>query len=746
VKFSVSGSGCFLNASSLVGNFVTTCIVTARKEASGGYSSEDSAPVSFLIGQQPLVISNTELKGQAGKNIQLYSSGGNGVNGVYYEVTGTDCSLNSTQVFARSATTCQVTATQSWLADGVVKQSTSSPVNFTFYRLDPSPFVLKSFTLYSANTAAPATNIYPVGTWIVIATDGGSMLAGGAPHESGISYSASGSGCVMGTKTLRGVNAFSANAPTTCVITATKLASFGYNAITTATINYVFDNVEQLPLLISTSNASTAPLGSSFPLSTVGGSGTGSVSYSVTGANCQINVTYLIGSAATICSVTATKAASTGYKATSSPPVNFVFALLDQEPLVISNPDESRTSGNHFLLTTTGGSGTGAVKFTISGTNCSLSTMNYLMTNNWSDSALCVVTASKAASTGYKIATSATRSFTFTKPIVPVNQATLTISNSITISDYYNNFKYRYGKITLTSAGGSGDGSVTYSVTSSSAVEYGPSIYGLGACQINKDPNTSMTQIWSNVPAKCVITAKKSASIGFNEAVSAPKEFTFTASPQSGLGLTYKIGFSGKGGVDGFPALLEDVYLSTTFYTFLDSPGGNITYSVSGQDCIKPSESYPNRVTANSPTTCTVTATRDGGRRNINDRSHTGYFYDVTRYYLPITSTPITISFAMRDQKPLALVTPDTTSTAFKVGDVVKLYSQGGSGDGSINFNVVGNSCTVQGGGSSPSSYGTVSASSESTCVVTAVKSVAPGQGYNSAVTSPSLTFYFTRP
>ena len=425
VTFSVTGSGCFLSGTTLVANFVTTCIVIASKAGSSGYNATNSAPVSFLFGQEQLFVTNTVLNNQAGKNVRIYYSGGNAKAYPRYSVTGTNCSINTfsingvnaDSVFARSATTCQVTATQSWLADGVVKQTTSTPVTFTFYQSDPSPLVISNLTIYPGTAPAPATNPYSVGTWIKIQTTGGDALPGGPEHQSEIRYSASGAGCVMGTATLRGINAFSANIPTTCVITATKLASPGYNAVTTAPLNYVFENFNQVPLMITTPNSAVIPLGKFVGLSTTGGSGTGALTYTVTGkGNCRISGTSLIAEfLPSTCTVTATKAASTGYNAISSPPVDFVFAVLDQEPLVISNLEESKISGNSFLLTTTGGSGVGVVTFQAYGDNCSLN-KNTLTTTNLSVSTFCDVRAFKKGSEGYKDTYSGLRRFTFTKP------------------------------------------------------------------------------------------------------------------------------------------------------------------------------------------------------------------------------------------------------------------------------------------------------------------------------------------
>jgi hypothetical protein len=96
----------------------------------------------------------------------------------------------------------------------------------------------------------------------------------------------------------------------------------------------------------------------------------------------------------------------------------------------------------------------------------------------------------------------------------------------------------------------------------------------------------------------------------------------------------------------------------------------------------------------------------------------------------------------MLDQKPLKLVNIDTTSTTFKTGEFVYLYTSGGSGNGRISFSVSDSNCKfsqILGGISLTSSV-------EATCQVTATKSVASREGYNSPVTSPPVTYYFIRP
>jgi hypothetical protein len=169
----------------------------------------------------------------------------------------------------------------------------------------------------------------------------------------------------------------------------------------------------QTTLVIS--NAQSYHLASSTQivgLLTTGGSGTGAVSFTAIGPGCSIDGIYLSSVVATTCVVTATKAASAGYNATSSESKSFTFLLPDQYPLTISNSVLTNTPGTSILLTTTGGSGTGAVTYSASGTGCSIN--GSILTSSTATS--CDVIATKAASTGYKSRTSTPKSFVFVLP------------------------------------------------------------------------------------------------------------------------------------------------------------------------------------------------------------------------------------------------------------------------------------------------------------------------------------------
>ena len=86
-----------------------------------------------------------------------------------------------------------------------------------------------------------------------------------------------------------------------------------------------------------------------------------------------------------------------------------------QAMLAVSNTLLTNRVGTAVTLTTSGGSGSGALTYAVTGTGCSLS-QNTLTA---ATVATCVVTATKAASTGFQSATSASVTFTFVSATTP---------------------------------------------------------------------------------------------------------------------------------------------------------------------------------------------------------------------------------------------------------------------------------------------------------------------------------------
>jgi hypothetical protein len=433
----------------------------------GSDTSDDSFTVN-LVSQSSLNISNVTRTTAANRSITLTTSGGSGSGSVTYGKTGTGCSLSGATLSVTQPTTCTLVATKA--ASGIYASASSASVDFIFTAVAQT-------TLKISNTIKRAG----AGTTFALTTSGG--LGDGL-----ISFAATGTGCSTSSANLTSTQVG------TCSVVATKAAQGIYSAISSSPLVFTFTAATQSALVIS--NATLTNIASTpVTLTTTGGSGEGAITYKASGSGCAISTTTLTATRPTTCSVTATKAAHGIYKAASSAVVRFIFTLAPQESLSISNSPTSANAGTPIALTTTGGSGAGAVKFTLTpSAGCRLSGT----TLNTTAPATCTLTATKAANGVYAAATSAPVTFTFSA----VPQSTLTISNAITSAQ-------KGKKITLTTTGGSGTGKVTYTLIS-------------GSCTISGSTLTSTTA------TTCSISATKAAAGIYSAGSSGAKEFTFT--------------------------------------------------------------------------------------------------------------------------------------------------------------------------------------------------------------------------
>jgi hypothetical protein len=150
--------------------------------------------------------------------------------------------------------------------------------------------------------------------------------------------------------------------------------------------------------------------GTAVKLTATGGTGSGSLSFSVSGANCTLSGSSLNATGLAQCVVTATKAASGSFGPAVSPTVKFTFALATQTALKVSNSVKKGTVGTAVKLTASGGSGSGSLNFSVTGSGCAIS--GQLLTTTKAGN--CSVKATKAASGIYAVAVSPAVVFTFT--------------------------------------------------------------------------------------------------------------------------------------------------------------------------------------------------------------------------------------------------------------------------------------------------------------------------------------------
>jgi hypothetical protein len=173
---------------------------------------------------------------------------------------------------------------------------------------------------------------------------------------------------------------------------------------------------------------------------------------------------------------------------------NFVINTVNQGTLTAISTPSTVAYGTTATLSSSGGSGTGAVTFSVgASTGCNITDGTTLNISN--PAGTCTITATKAADTNYNSATSAGLSVTLTKG----TQTTLTVTG-LPVSAVY-----QQAGISAGTSGGLGTGAVTFSAGVSTA------------CSINS--STGAVTI-SASSGSCLITATKAADTNYNSATS----------------------------------------------------------------------------------------------------------------------------------------------------------------------------------------------------------------------------------
>ena len=247
-----------------------------------------------------------------------------------------------------------------------------------------------------------------------------------------------------------------------------------------------------------------------------------------------------------------------------APQVTQSFAVVkaSQAALTVASTNTTPTYGSTATLSTTGGSGTGAVSFASDSANCTVSatTLTAAAVGN------CTITATKAADANYTAAT-ATVSIT----VVKASQATLTASSSTTTPTYGST-------ATLNTTGGSGTGVVSFASDSAN-------------CTV------SATTLTAAAVGNCTITATKAADANYTAAtgkisinvVQADQTIVFGPAPRVIVGGTGTV--RATGGASGNPIVFAS---ATAGACTVNSSTGVVTGVVEGIN------------------NCTITANQEG--------------------------------------------------------------------------------------------------------------------------------------
>jgi len=267
----------------------------------------------------------------------------------------------------------------------------------------------------STLTVSSTSGIY--GSSISLTSSGGS----GAGAITFAVTSPGSAGC-----SITGSTTLNATSPGTCTVTATKATSTNYLVASSAATTITFARQQQSSLAVSTTSGD---LYTGIIVSVLGGSGSGTVSSSVSSgtANCSLTSGVVSARAVGSCTLTVTKDGDTFYQPeTSTFTLTFSRALPTQGSL--TSPTTG-TAGSGINLSFSGGSGTGAISYTIASAGsagCSIS--NGVLTA--ATAGKCIVTITRADDDVYA-SQSTNVEFTFAEnPVVAVSTTTTTVARA----------------------------------------------------------------------------------------------------------------------------------------------------------------------------------------------------------------------------------------------------------------------------------------------------------------------------
>lgn len=302
------------------------------------------------------------------------------------------------------------TLSYQWLKGGVaLTGATSSSLVISSLELSDAG----SFSVIVTNTLANALSTAVTSTAASLTVNKASqstlsVTSTSGTYGSSITLTSSG-GSGTGTVTFAVTNAgtagcsitggttLTATTPGTCTVTATKATSTNYLVASSAATTITFARQTQAALSMSTTSGD---LYTGIILSVLGGSGSGSVTSTVTSgtANCTITSGVVSARAVGTCTLTVTKDGDTYYQPeTATFTLSFSKAVPTQGSL--TSPT-SGTAGSGITLNFTGGSGTGQVTYLVSspgGAGCTIT--NGVL--NASTAGTCIVTITRAGDDTY---------------------------------------------------------------------------------------------------------------------------------------------------------------------------------------------------------------------------------------------------------------------------------------------------------------------------------------------------------
>ena len=366
-----SGGNCVVtpvnaNTATVKSTTVGNCSITVFKSASGIYGSKvatTATTFNFGESQSPLVlvpetdpgrdpITNQVLipESAAGTAIVLLLNGGDGSGlvTIYKGACTADYADGKVTVNSTFATTCVISAAKA--SSGQYFKATSNTQSVKFVAAVQDPLIIN---------ASPTS---------VLAGENIEVTVSGGSGTGALNVAVYGSGCSIISNS-GGVAVIKRETAGVCTAQGIRSGSGVYGFRLSTTLALVWGSIAQtIPLVIS-NDPTSASAAETITLTTVGGQGSGTVTFRVVGdynPACVLVGNQLSKSAFGTCMIRATKAGDGVYSAQNSQNIVFTFyGSTAQAPLTTTASSVVSSLGEMITLDTTGGSSGGSVTYKI---------------------------------------------------------------------------------------------------------------------------------------------------------------------------------------------------------------------------------------------------------------------------------------------------------------------------------------------------------------------------------------------
>lgn len=514
----VSGTNCSVTGTTLNSSGAGACVVKVSVASGTNYLAAESSNFTVTLSKQNQASLTWNLTSNSVPyqgSLTLATSGGSGTGAVTFSASlASACTISGTTLTPSTVgSTCDVTATKAAddnynAAVTTVQAVAVSKISQTTALNLPSGLSID----YNSSTGldlSPSTQNYT-----------------GGDGTGAYQVSTATAGCSINATT-KVLTAGTNNAGTSCVISVTRAADTNYLVSGAATFSVVINKIAHPAFSITSASAGVWGTNITLTSSTIYGVATWS---KVSGANCSVTGTTLSSTGAGSCVIKLAVATSTNYLAAESSNFTVTLNKQNQASFTWNLTSTSVPYLGTLALDTSGGSGTGAVVYSVSnGSACAIVGTTLVPSDVGST---CDVTATKVSDSNYNSADTTTQSITVTK----ISQASVSFSNGTALT---------YGQtMDLLAVGGSGNGAISYAVTNAGTTGCAISgvrlsVTGAGTCALSASRAASTNYNISNTATLSVVVSKAAQSVSFTSTVPAEPiagdTYTVTAATTSGL-------------------------------------------------------------------------------------------------------------------------------------------------------------------------------------------------------------------